>query len=186
MVAEKQTTILVVDDNEMNRDVLSRRLERQGYRVVTAEDGVMALEAVQSEAFDLVLLDIMMPRMNGYEVLEALKRDPAHKAIPVIVISAMDDLESVVRCIELGADDYLFKPFNPVLLRARINASLSRRSLELTPDQIASIHNLTAAVRELASGSRGALTPSQQEILAQMARWLSHLDPNQRDDDHER
>lgn len=180
MTAERQTSILVVDDNEMNRDVLSRRLERQGYRVVTAEDGVLALEAVQAEAFDLVLLDIMMPRMNGYEVLEALKRDPLHKAIPVIVISAMDDLESVVRCIELGADDYLFKPFNPVLLRARINASLSRRQFGLPPDQIAAVRSLTSAVNDLASGSHGALTPSQQEILAQMTDLLHQLDPSLR------
>jgi DNA-binding response OmpR family regulator len=179
MTAEKQTTILVVDDNEMNRDVLSRRLERQGYRIVTAEDGITALEAVQSEAFDLILLDIMMPHMNGYEVLKALKRDPVHRSIPVIIISAMDDLESVVKCIELGADDYLFKPFNPVLLRARINASLSRRSSALMPDQIACIRSLAAAVQELSSGSRGALTQGQRDILAQMARWLSQLDPDQ-------
>lgn len=178
MTTEKQTAILVVDDNEMNRDVLSRRLERQGYRVVTAEDGVLALEAVQAEAFDLVLLDIMMPRMNGYEVLEALKHDPLHKAIPVIVISAMDDLESVVRCIELGADDYLFKPFNPVLLRARINASLSKRRFGLTPEQANYVRSLTSAVNELASGSHGALTPSQQGILKQMAGWLHQLDPS--------
>ncbi|PJF27995.1 MAG: hypothetical protein CUN53_01955 [Phototrophicales bacterium] len=179
MTTERQTTILVVDDNEMNRDVLSRRLERQGYRVVTAEDGILALEAVRSEAFDLVLLDIMMPRMNGYEVLEALKRDPLQKAIPVIVISAMDDLESVVRCIELGADDYLFKPFNPVLLRARINASLSRRQFGLTPEQVTSVRSLTSAVSELSSGLHGALTQRQQEILAQMAGWLHQLEPSQ-------
>jgi DNA-binding response OmpR family regulator len=179
MTAERPTTILVVDDNEMNRDVLSRRLERQGYRVVTAEDGILALEAVQSGAFDLILLDIMMPRMNGYEVLETLKADPFHKAIPVIVISAMDDLESVVKCIELGADDYLFKPFNPVLLRARINACLSRRQFGLTPDQIASVRSLTSAVSDLASGLHGALTPSQQEILAQMAGWLHPLNSSE-------
>lgn len=179
MTAERQTAILVVDDNEMNRDVLSRRLERQGYRVVTAEDGILALEAVQSDAFDLVLLDIMMPRMNGYEVLETLKSSPLYKAIPVIVISAMDDLESVVKCIELGADDYLFKPFNPVLLRARINASLSRRQFGLTPDQIASVRSLTSAVSDLASGLHGALTPAQQEIVDQMAGWLHPLNASQ-------
>lgn len=124
---ETQARILVVDDNEMNRDVLARRLERQGHSVSVAEDGVSALEMVDDADFDLILLDIMMPRMNGYEVLETLKSNPDKRGIPVIVISALDELESVVKCIELGAEDYLFKPFNPVLLRARLNAIIDRR-----------------------------------------------------------
>ena len=179
MTLERQPNILVVDDNEMNRDVICRRLERLSYSVVTAEDGIMAMEAVQSQTFDLILLYIMMPRMNGYEVLEALKRDPVYKAIPVIVISAIDNLESVVKCIELGADDYLFKPLNPILLRARINASLSRRQFRLSPEQITLLRNLTLAVSDLKSGSHGAITPSQQEILAQMADWLHQINPDQ-------
>src|SRR5262245_37590468 len=120
---------LVVDDNEMNRDVLRRRLEREGIAVFAAEDGVRALELLQAETFDLMLLDIMMPRMNGYQVLEHLKADPQRPDMPVIVISAVDDLDSIVRCIELGADDYMFKPFNPILLKARVNASLEKRQL---------------------------------------------------------
>jgi CheY-like chemotaxis protein len=128
-MADKQALILVVDDNEMNRDMLSRRLERQGYQSVLAEDGVQALERLPEAAFDLVLLDIMMPRMNGYEVLERIKADPALRHIPVIMISAVDELDSVVKCIELGADDYLFKPFNPILLKARVNASLEKKRL---------------------------------------------------------
>lgn len=121
--------LLVVDDNEMNRDMLSRRLERQGYEVKVAEHGEQALEMMQTNHFDLVLLDIMMPKMNGYEVLERVKSDPQLNRIPVIMISAVDELDSVVRCIELGAEDYLFKPFNPVLLKARVSASLDRKRL---------------------------------------------------------
>ncbi len=121
--------VLVVDDNEANRDVLSRRLKRQGLTVENAAHGRQALEMVRQKAFDLILLDIMMPEMNGYQVLEQLKKDPALDHIPVIMISAVDDIESVVRCIELGAEDYLFKPFNPVLLRARVGASLEKKYL---------------------------------------------------------
>jgi class 3 adenylate cyclase len=121
--------VLVVDDNEVNRDLLSRRLERQGYTVTFAIDGKQALIKMQEQAFDLVLLDIMMPEMNGYQVLEHLKADDSLRHIPVIMISALDDMESVVRCIELGAEDYLFKPFNPTLLKARIGACLEKKRL---------------------------------------------------------
>lgn len=121
--------LLVVDDNEMNRDMLSRRLLRQGHQVEMATNGREALAMIESRAFDLVLLDIMMPEMNGYEVLEYVKSDPLLRHIPVIMITAVDEIESVVRCIELGADDYLPKPFNPILLKARINASLEKKRL---------------------------------------------------------
>jgi CheY-like chemotaxis protein len=124
-----ETLILVVDDNEMNRDMLSRRLERQGYRSMVAEDGLQAMELVRAHAFDLILLDIMMPRLNGYQFLEQAKADPALRHIPIIIISAVDDLDSVVKCIEMGAEDYLFKPFNPILLKARISASLEKKRL---------------------------------------------------------
>lgn len=124
-----QSSVLVVDDNEVNRDLLSRRLQRQGYEVAVAENGREALEKMRSHPFDLLLLDIMMPEINGYEVLETLKADPLLRHIPVIMISALDDMESVVRCIELGAEDYLFKPFNPTLLRARIGACLEKKQL---------------------------------------------------------
>jgi CheY-like chemotaxis protein len=122
--------ILVVDDNEDNRYTLIRRLGREGYGdVAVAADGREALDLVASRPFDLILLDIMMPEMNGYEVLERLKADDALRHIPVIMISAISELDSVVRCIELGAEDYLPKPFNSVLLRARIGASLERKRL---------------------------------------------------------
>jgi adenylate cyclase len=121
--------VLVVDDNEANRDLLARRVRRQGHRVTLAEDGLRALELMQQEPFDLVLLDIMMPQMNGYQVLEHLKSDPNLRDIPVIVISALDDINSVVECIELGAEDYLPKPFNAVLLAARISNCLEKKRL---------------------------------------------------------
>lgn len=126
---DEQGFVLVVDDNEANRDVLSRRLRRQGHSVAVAEDGRQALHMLRTHSFDLLLLDIMMPEMNGYQVLEELKTDPELRHIPVIMISALDDIESVVRCIELGAEDYLYKPFNPVLLKARVSASLEKKWL---------------------------------------------------------
>ena len=122
--------ILVVDDNDDNRYTLTRRLRRQGYNDLTeAASGREALEQVAGRPFDLVLLDVMMPEMNGYEVLEHLKADEKLRHIPVIMISALSELDSVVRCIELGAEDYLPKPFNAVLLNARIGASLERKRL---------------------------------------------------------
>lgn len=124
-----QALILIVDDNEMNRDILSRRLKRQGYETVMAENGVAALAQIRQHAFDLILLDIMMPEMNGYQVLERLKVNPEWRDIPVIVISAADDMDSIVRCIELGAEDYLPKPYNTLLLKARIGASLEKKQL---------------------------------------------------------
>ena len=122
--------LLVVDDNEDNRYTLTRRLRRQGYENLTeVENGRDALAALETDKFDLVLLDVMMPEMNGYETLEHIKSDMATRDIPVIMISALDELESVVRCIELGAEDYLPKPFNATLLKARISASLEKKRL---------------------------------------------------------
>ncbi len=122
--------ILVVDDNEDNRYTLTRRLRREGYeQIAVATNGREALDLIARQPFDLILLDVMMPEMNGYQVLERLKADAALRHVPVIMISAVSELESVVRCIELGAEDYLQKPFNSVLLRARIGASLERKRL---------------------------------------------------------
>jgi adenylate cyclase len=121
--------ILVVDDNASNRDLLSRRLVREGYRVTAAQSGASALALTAAESFDLVLLDLMMPGMSGFEVLRRLKAEDRTQHIPVIMISALDELDSAVRCIEAGAEDYLPKPFNPVLLRARIGASLEKKRL---------------------------------------------------------
>jgi adenylate cyclase len=129
-VNPSEAALLIVDDIEDNRYTLTRRLNREGYtKLTTAANGREALELLQEKPIDLVLLDIMMPDMNGYEVLDRLKADPNLRHIPIIMISAVDEIESVIRCVELGAEDYLAKPFNPTLLRARIGASLERKRL---------------------------------------------------------
>ena len=121
--------LLVVDDNRVNRLLLGRALEQLGYTVTFAENGREALEALQKRSVDLVLLDIEMPEMNGYQVLEALAADPRLREIPVVMMSSVEEVDSVARCIEMGAEDYLFKPVNPVLLKARIGASLEKKRL---------------------------------------------------------
>ncbi|MGH8634004.1 MAG: response regulator, partial [Burkholderiales bacterium] len=124
------SALLIVDDNEDNRYTLTRRLQREGYENLTsAVDGRQALELLHGRPFDLVLLDVMMPGLTGYEVLERMRADNRLRHIPVIMISALDELDSVIRCIELGAEDYLAKPFNPTLLRARVGASLEKKRL---------------------------------------------------------
>ena len=121
--------LLLVDDDASNRDLLARRLRRQGHTVTLAESGQQALALLCKHPFDLVLLDMLMPKMDGDVVLQQLKETPSLRDIPVIMISAMDDLDSVVKCILLGAEDYLSKPFNPVLLQARIGAALEKKRL---------------------------------------------------------
>jgi len=129
-MTDESPAILLVDDDENNRYTLSRRLKRENYTNVTeAANGRVALDLVRDRSFDLVLLDVMMPEMDGYEVLREIKSNMNLRDIPVIMISALDAIDSVVRCIELGAEDYLPKPFNPILLKARIGASLEKRRL---------------------------------------------------------
>ncbi len=122
-------TILVVDDDMLTRILLSTGLQEQGYIVETAENGRQALSMLESRPYDVVLLDLLMPEMDGYQVLERMKDDPVLRHLPVIVVSALDEMESVIRCIEMGAADHLPKPFDPVLLRARVNASLTSKRL---------------------------------------------------------
>jgi putative two-component system response regulator len=129
MNTESVSSLLVVDDNEMNRDMLVRRLKPLGYRVDTACDGGQALEMLQDGAYDLVLLDIMMPVMDGFEVLQQMKLQQRLKSVPVIMITALDDTTSAARCIDMGAEDYLTKPFDPTLLKARISSCLERKRL---------------------------------------------------------
>ena len=121
--------LLVVDDNRVNRLLLARTLEQLGHRVTFAENGRQALESLRARPVDLVLLDIEMPEMNGYETLDALQADPKLRDIPVVMMSSVEEVDSVARCIEAGAEDYLFKPVNPVLLRARVAASLEKKRL---------------------------------------------------------
>jgi two-component system, sensor histidine kinase and response regulator len=121
--------LLVVDDDPANRDVLQRHLERQGHEVEQAEGGREALQKLRGSTFDAVLLDLMMPELNGLEVLKAMQEDPNLRNLPVLVISASDELGLVAESIHGGAEDYLFKPFDPVLLRARLLATLERKRL---------------------------------------------------------
>jgi len=155
-----QGFLLVVDDLEANRNMLSRRLERQGYGVAIAENGRRALEMLRAETFDLVLLDVMMPEMNGYEVLQSLKADEALRDIPVIMISALSEVDSAVRCIEMGAEDYLPKPFNQTLLKARIGACLGKKRAKQTELEL-------EAARQL-------LETSRQAGMAEVATSILH------------
>lgn len=122
-------TILIVDDDMLNRLVLSTNLQEQGYATQMVENGREALEMLARESFDLVLLDIIMPELDGYQVLEYMKNDSKLRDISVIVISALDEMESIIRCIAMGAEDYLPKPFDPLLLKARIGACLEKKHL---------------------------------------------------------
>jgi adenylate cyclase len=121
--------LLVVDDNKVNRLLLGRNLEQQGHHIAFAENGRQALEMLHAQAFDLVILDMLMPDLDGYQVLERIVADQHLRHIPVIMASSLDELDMVARCIEIGAEDYLHKPVNPVLLKARISSSLEKKRL---------------------------------------------------------
>lgn len=121
--------LLIVDDNKVNRLLLARSLEQQGHSISFAENGRQALEILHAQPFDLVILDVLMPELDGYQVLEQMVSDQHLRDIPVIMASSSEELDMVVRCIEIGAEDYLHKPVNPVLLKARINASLEKKRL---------------------------------------------------------
>ena len=167
------SSLLVVDDNSMNRIMLSRYITKLGYRSSLAENGQQALEKLQAEPFDLVLLDVQMPEMDGYQVLEQLKADPRLRDIPVIMISAVDELESVVKCIELGAQDYLPKPFNPVLLRARLTACLERKWLrDQEVDYLQQVGLVTAAAAAIKANT---FQPESLDEVAQRSDELGQL-----------
>ena len=156
--------VLVVEDNDANREMLCRRLNKQGFATTEAANGREALARVLDRRFDLVLLDIMMPEVDGYTVLAELKADPELEAIPVIMISAVDEMASVVRCIEMGAEDYLAKPYDPVLLQARINACLDKRRLrDQEMEYLRAVADLTQAA---ALVERGEFDP---DVLARVA-----------------
>ncbi|HEX6554913.1 MAG TPA: response regulator [Ktedonobacteraceae bacterium] len=164
------SSLLAVDDNSMNRIMLSRYLTKLGYQATLAENGRQALDKLQGEPFDLVLLDVEMPEMDGYQVLEHLKADPRLRDIPVIMISAVEELESVVKCIELGAQDYLPKPFNQVLLRARLTACLERKRLrDQEIDYLQQVGRVTAAAATIKANT------FQPESLDEVARRSDEL-----------
>ena len=152
--------VLVVDDNASNRELLVRRLSRQGHQVHMAADGREALDTLRTRSFDLVLLDVLMPGRSGADVLRELKADADLRHIPVLMISALDEMDTVIRCIELGAEDYLAKPFDAVLLRARVGACLEKKRLR---DQQAE------HLRKLAEWN-GLLEQRVQEQVGQMER----------------
>jgi len=155
--------VLVVDDNEVNRDLLARRLQREGHRVELAVDGLEALAKLATDEFDLVLLDIMMPGLSGYEVLERLKADETLRYLPVILISALGDADNMVKGISLGADDFLPKPFNPHILRARVSASLARKRLHDNEQRYArSLEREMDIAREIQAG----FLPEQLPLVA--------------------
>jgi adenylate cyclase len=167
--AGRRAAILVVDDNEDNRQMLARRLRRQDYEVLIAAGGNEALSVLGAAPVDLVLLDVMMPDLDGYAVLQRLKADPALRDIPVLMISALDDMDSVVRCIELGADDYLGKPFDPILLQARIGACLEKKRLH---DQEVRHRRQLAELNETLE-RRVAEQVAQLERLGRLKRFFS-------------
>jgi DNA-binding response OmpR family regulator len=165
--------VLVVDDNALNREILARYLYRQRNHFALASDGVQALELLQEGRFDLVLLDVLMPRMNGIEVLKRLKADSRLKEIPVIMISALDDMDGVVRCIELGAEDYLPKPFDPVLLRARVGACLEKKRLrDVELDYLSNVGRVTDAAAAL---EKGDFDPATLDAVAARPDHLGRL-----------
>ncbi len=178
----RTVTILVVDDHPTNRLKMSMAVKRLGYETCQAENGRAALECLRADAIDLVLLDIVMPEMDGYEVLAAIKDDPGLRDIPIIVISALDELASVVKAIELGAEDYLPKAFDPVLLKARVGACLEKKQLrDLEVEYLRQVELLTdaAGVIEDADFDPEALkldsVIAREDALGRLARVLTDM-----------
>jgi DNA-binding response OmpR family regulator len=172
--------VLVVDDVEANRDLLCRRLEREGYQAQSARGGGEALALLAGGQFDLVLLDVLMPDVDGYEVLRQIKAAPRLRDVPVIMISALDEMHSVVRCIEMGAEDYLPKPFDPVLLRARVGACLEKKRLRNKEleylDGVAAVQAAASAV-ERGTFQAEALGPvaARPDELGTLARVFQRM-----------
>lgn len=186
-LASSPSEVLIVDDMATIRMTLQRHVRQLGHRVTLANDGAEALRLLHDNRFDLVLLDVVMPEMDGYAVLDRIKADPLLRGVPVVMISGIDDMESVVRCIEAGAEDYLAKPFQTALLHARIRASLERKHLwdeldnrfqqlqtsENRRDSLTHmiVHDLRTPLTSLLLGLQtvrvaGALNPVQQECLS--------------------
>jgi len=166
-------SVLVIDDEEINRDLLTRRLTHQGHVVFTADGGEAGLALAAREPVDLILLDVLMPGLTGYEVLSRIKKDAALREIPVLMISALDQTASVTRCIALGADDYLTKPFDPLVLRARVGSCLRKkwaRDFELA--YLRGVETVTAAALALEAGS---FTPGSLDDVGQRSDPLGNL-----------
>jgi class 3 adenylate cyclase len=165
-----RASVLVVDDDPVNRSMLSRSLEADGHEVTTVESGAEALELAGSQDFDVVLLDVVMPGMDGYQVLERLKADPALRHLPVVMVTAVDDVASAVRCIELGADDYLSKPVDPVVLGARVRAGLTKKRLhDLQRQHVEEVDRLNRRL-----GSRVEEQMAELVRTGELKRFLPH------------
>lgn len=171
-----RASLLVVDDNEVNRAVLARRLARLGYRVSSAASGREALQILQRADIDLVLLDVLMPEMDGYQVLEARRADERLRDVPFIMISALDEVESIARCIEMGAEDYLSKPFDLVLLQARVGACLEKKRLrDQEKRHLATIEIQASELAELNQTLEDRVQQQLEELqrLSGLRRFLS-------------
>ncbi len=172
-MSPNQGTILVVDDDFLNRTLLKTNLEEEGYHVKMAENGLHAMELLSNQTFDVVLLDLLMPEMDGFEVLERMKADRNMQHIPVIVISAEDDMESVVRCIAMGATDHLPKPFDPVLLQARVNASLAAKRLH--DQELEYLRNVTCLTDAATAVETESFDPDSLAEVAVRSDTLGNL-----------
>ena len=171
---------LIVDDNEVNRMLLRRGLAEQDVDALEAEDGRQALDLLASEPVDLILLDLLMPVLDGYATLELIKADDALRHLPVIVITAVEDLESVVRCIDLGATDYLPKPFNAAVLQARVNASLAGKRLrDLELEYLEQVGHVIRAAGSVEAGGFDlaplASVATRDDALGTLARVFSRM-----------
>lgn len=179
-MSEEQASVLVVDDDDFNRMLLCKRVEQEGHRTATADNGRKALEMLDDGSFDVVLLDVLMPELDGYETLERIQNDETLRHIPVIMISSLDEAESVIRCIELGAEDYLPKPFDPVLLRARLNASLTKKRLhDLELEYIEQVGHVVEAAAAVEAGTFDPATLDEvarrDDALGQLARVFGRM-----------
>lgn len=175
-----QGNILVVDDYALNRIQLKRHLEDQGHTVALAENGLQAVEMLETVNFDLVLLDILMPEMDGFEVLARLKGNPAYRDLPVIVISALDEMANVTRCIAMGAEDFLPKPFDPLLLRARLGACLEKKRLrDQEVEYLVQVQRVTGAASAVEAGAFDAASldevAGRTDALGQLARVFQRM-----------
>jgi len=172
--------ILVVDDNRLNRMKLAHSLRQEGHSSAMAEDGRQALEMLAGQPFDVVLLDLLMPELDGFEVLKQIKGDSRLRDLPVIVISALDDMDSILKCIEMGATDYLPKPFDVGLLRARLNASLADKRLrDMEREYLEQVNHVIEAAAAVEEGTFQCdrLDPVAQrgDALGNLARVFQHM-----------
>lgn len=172
--------ILIADDDRINRAILVHSLKQQRHSVTDVEDGAQALDAFFAKPFDLVLLDVLMPGIDGYEVLKRMKEDARRNHVPVIMISGLDEMDSVVKCIELGAEDYLSKPFDPMLLRARINSGLAKKRLhDLEREYLLQVGRVVEAAAAVENGNFESSSlegvAARSDALGQLARVFQSM-----------